>query len=828
MSARPDQKDGIAPADLLADIDLAALGLTLEGIELVRQSALSPPQRKVGKWRRRNMIYEVPMQSLPLVLQAESTSGEYFFLIDLDRRNDLVAVLDQPMTVAVEIVDSRGRATRTTYTPDYIVIDGKEVVAVEVKAENELRRLIEERKEDWIHDGTGYHYLPAECLFREYGIQHIVVSTSAYSPVHSDNLRLLSTTRDTLHLHRYRKIRKGVLSLLRNEGPMRIGDILDRIGDVDTTPILQLIDQRLAYVALDRVTLSAPHDIWIAHDANLVRIAQEADQTLRDIFRESDELPTEDVINPRYELDVAIRLAIANGESSVNKRNKVVSQRTARRYRKDLRDALGDVRALEPGWPRCGNHGIRISELHMAHIKVCIRAGRRNPDHPSIARCWKDYVRDFDATRIALELVDRRPISKSTFYSYWETLPLADEDARAKGGRRLENQACDAFEPQGKLLLATRAFSIAHIDHWKVDLFLYVGTVNRKRITARPWLTAMVDAYSGEVLAIWLSFAEPSKKACSMVIRDCVRRHGRLPELIITDGGPEFKSTHFLVMLATHHVVRGERPPEDPRFGKEVERIFGAFKERFARGLPGYGISIEQARAVSSGFRANNRASLTLLDAFSALETYVFNGYNQSPKPDQTSSRSALTERSLCMFPTSGRQVDWDLKFLIATSIEPPGSNYILWTGRGIHLNDKWYSSRKLLHYRGYKKDLTVRCEPFADSIIYVCIQGRWFVCANSDASQQFYMSDRQLIASSSERTELAALRRELKLEMDMTAALLVNEAVDRARNQTTATSTSPWTTQTTDQHSPEAASAHNYLPFNFENVEPLEESEEL
>lgn len=814
--------------DLLANIDLATYGLTPDGIELVRQSAISPPQRKVGKWRRRNMIYEVPMQSLPLILQAESTSGEYFYLVDLDRRDDLVAVLDQPMTMAVDIVDSRGRTTRTTYTPDYLVIDSKEVIAVEVKAETELRRLVEKRKTDWVQDETGYHYLSAERLFCGYGIRHVVVSTSTYSPVQADNARLLRTTRDSLHFRRYRTVRKGVLSLLHAEGVMRIGDILERIGEVDATPILQLIDLRLAHVALDSVSLATPHDVWIALDESLARIAQTSDQKLQAIFRESDCISTDEVLDPHCELDIAIRLAIASGESLVNKRNKPVSPRTMRRYQKALRESNGDVRALAPKWSRCGNHGTRISELHMAHIGACIRAGRRNPDHPSVAQCWRSYVHDYEENRERLELIETRPIPRSTFYLYWEKLPNAGDDAREKGGRRLQNQKCDAFEPHSKQLLATRAFSVAHIDHWKVDLYLYVGTVNGERITARPWLTAMVDAYSSEVLAIWLSFADPSKKSCSMVIRDCVRRHGRLPELIITDGGSEFKSTHFLVMLATHHVVRGERPPEDPRFGKEVERIFGAFKERFARGLPGYGISIEQARAVSSAFRANNRASLNLLQAFSAFESYIFNGYNQSPKPGHVSSRSELTEASIRAFPTSGRKVDWDIKFLIATSIEPPGRDYTLWNGRGIHLNDKWYSSSKLLRYCGHKKDLSVRCEPFSDSIVYVCIDGRWFVCTNSDASQHLHMSDRQLIASTAERVDLAALRRELKLEMDMTAAHMLNEMVAGVQAHSSTADFIPKATKAADQSNLETEAAHNYLPFTFENIEPLEESEEL
>jgi putative transposase len=50
----------------------------------------------------------------------------------------------------------------------------------------------------------------------------------------------------------------------------------------------------------------------------------------------------------------------------------------------------------------------------------------------------------------------------------------------------------------------------------------------------------MVDAYSGEVLANWLSYKSPSRESCAMVVRDCVSRHRKLPEVLVVDGGGEF------------------------------------------------------------------------------------------------------------------------------------------------------------------------------------------------------------------------------------------------------------------------------------------------
>jgi putative transposase len=98
-------------------------------------------------------------------------------------------------------------------------------------------------------------------------------------------------------------------------------------------------------------------------------------------------------------------------------------------------------------------------------------------------------------------------------------------------------------------------------------------------------------------------------------------------------------------MLATLKVVRCERPPEDPRFGQQVERLFKEFKDRFARGLPGFGISIERSRAVSAAFKAAKSSSLTLLEAFETMETFAFGGYNNSLKPGELCSRYVLSAR---------------------------------------------------------------------------------------------------------------------------------------------------------------------------------------
>ncbi len=93
----------------------------------------------------------------------------------------------------------------------------------------------------------------------------------------------------------------------------------------------------------------------------------------------------------------------------------------------------------------------------------------------------------------------------------------------------------------------------------------------------RPWMTLMIDAFSRRIVAVHLDFEEPSYRSCMMMLRECVRRHNRLPQCLVVDGGPEFHSTYFEALLARYECTKKTRPPAQARFGSLVERAFGTF-----------------------------------------------------------------------------------------------------------------------------------------------------------------------------------------------------------------------------------------------------------
>jgi putative transposase len=83
-----------------------------------------------------------------------------------------------------------------------------------------------------------------------------------------------------------------------------------------------------------------------------------------------------------------------------------------------------------------------------------------------------------------------------------------------------------------------RPWEVGHIDHTQLEIEL-IHSETKKNL-GRPWVTFLTDAYSRRILAIYLTFDKPSYRSCMMVLRECVRRHNRLPQIMVYDGALNF------------------------------------------------------------------------------------------------------------------------------------------------------------------------------------------------------------------------------------------------------------------------------------------------
>lgn len=155
-----------------------------------------------------------------------------------------------------------------------------------------------------------------------------------------------------------------------------------------------------------------------------------------------------------------------------------------------------------------------------------------------------------------------------------------------------------------------RPFHIAHIDHTELDVELIYSLTNVN--LGRAWATFLTDAYSRRLLAVYITYDPPSYRSCMMILRVCVRRFGRFPQIVVVDGGKEFSSTYFETLLATYQCTKKKRPPTKSRFGSVCERLFGTSNTQFVHNLQGNTQIMRNVRQVTKSINPKEHAIWTL------------------------------------------------------------------------------------------------------------------------------------------------------------------------------------------------------------------------
>jgi putative transposase len=184
---------------------------------------------------------------------------------------------------------------------------------------------------------------------------------------------------------------------------------------------------------------------------------------------------------------------------------------------------------------------------------------------------------------------------------------------------------------------------ICHIDHTEMDIELVDSKTGEN--LGRIWITFMVCAFSRRVVAVYVTFDPPSIRSDMMVIRECVRRTGRLPQTIVVDGGSDFRSIYFETLMAAFGITIKRRPGAEPRFGSPIERLFYTTNEQFVYTKLG---NTQITRNVRQITKANNPKKLAVWDIgtlYEALCEWAYESYDT----EKTLHAQAVTPRRLLL-----------------------------------------------------------------------------------------------------------------------------------------------------------------------------------
>jgi transposase InsO family protein len=654
-------------------------------------------------------------------IQAESTLERNFLLI-CEYNSAVLEMWDQPERVSITFVGANDRLHRTHYTTDFLVIGREELVAYQVKPRHECERLAKQRPGRWRKSGTGFEDLAADEAFRVLGIDHKVVTEDSINPITCENLALLLQARRCVVEPDF-KLAIAALAVLAKEHVVTLGDLLRRTGSVDATQILRLIDQQKVAALLDRQRLAEPDDALVGTCQKvLVEVADARSEMRARVSIEGvtlEDAPTVQQLVPLVE-----RRNLLAGIVKPN-----VTDRTFRRWRQRLKKAGGNPLALVPQTHKRGNRERRASEGDLMLMHEAIASVLLVPNPPKPIRGYYTYVK-LHAERIGVGTYSLpsspKPVSLNTFLVELSRIP-AEKRALAQGGHRGATAMAAPIAPRARALTPLRAFERAHIDHYFADQHAIVGIFGKKRRTRRVWLSVMVDQATQVVLGMSLSFRDPSRRACASVMRDCVRRHGRLPETIVVDNGSDFQSVYFEVLLARYGVSKQDRPPGDPRFGGQIEAVFHGIKEELILSLRGSTANDQRGRSISRSHRGQEHACWTLHAIYEAYERYFLKHYNLKVRPGTYTSADHRFTQTAEAFGCSGVPVSYDQIFIIASAV-PLKRPLHVDSCRGVRHLDRWYFHTGLLAL-GSDAPLDALEEPWNDRCIYVAANGSWLPC---------------------------------------------------------------------------------------------------
>lgn len=738
-----------------------------EYIDRVRSNE---PSRMVGTHARKNLVSWFPSTVMDKTISLESRTAEYAFIVIGSYRGWFYEIWDQPEPEKIIKTNKNGVKRPGPYTGDFLVLTESGPQIVEVKTKSEIDALLESNPNDWKQLENGdIDYIPASERFSEIGIGFKVFVYDVKHRYLVSNLSFLLRSRDGEGYSN--DLVKKVNAALSKEFYWTLYDLKKELKIENYTPLIQMVDRGLIQANLDQDMLTQPENCIVARSKILLEKGRElffANQIYQDgVLSEVSimEVPTEREAQSALEKLEKIKLGDAG--------------RSTRRYKKQVKagkiQGLTDFQALVSREHLKGN---RVSKLNSV-VDDFLNDYLINTHAPSQGlteyRSFIRYKAEAQEVHPQYDAVCRKTFSRRLSKISAEII------AMQRGGKRLANSVSEPTDPLHRNLKAQVAWERAAIDHYLADIYLIYFSTSGEVYIQKPWLTAMIDLHSSVVLAISMSFLSPSRRSVAKVVRECVRKHGRLPAEIIVDRGSDFRSVYYASLLAHYSIMHTLRPASHPRFGGEVEGLFGEFKKQWLTQREGNVTDYKEARSVDGDKAPQKSAVLTPKDFYREITAFC-EWRNNKCRGTSEVSAGLKFKTSQNNFPFVAKNIKYDAEFMLATSVET--KKYTVDFSRGIRIGGFWYYSPEIKKVRGRKSKLDVRIDPENPHVIYALVDNQWCPCYSAEINTFSSKNHVDQLVEGLTKYEVLKLRSRIREQDDIELVKILKEMSGVKENQ--------------------------------------------
>jgi len=556
-------------------------------------------------------------------------------------------------------------------------------------------------------------------------------------------------------------VNPAILTAIEAEPGITLRSLLEKAcGVAEPDEIYMLIAGGAIHVDLNAAPLAEPERVHVFLTSEIAAVFEFVchDACMGNDLRRNDRVPYESS-ELRSEALLLLSAASEQDLAIANRRFAMVRQhlagdsystpaRTLRLWTaqyKSAREQYGSgYLGLLPKTPNKGNRTSRLSEASRELLVQFIENDYEILRQKSLFASWAALKHKCYECGVAAP-------SHVTFNAAVRKRPAFEQTLKRKGRRAAYIQSAFYYE----LELTTprhgdRPLEIGHIDHTQLDVEVVCSQTGRP--LGRPWMTILTDAYSRRCLALYLTFDELSYRSCMMILRDCVLRHYRLPQIIVVDGGPEFKSTYFETLLAEYECTKKTRPPAKARFGSVCERLFGITNTQFVHNLRGNTQIMRNVRQVTKSNKPEGQAVWSLNALHSYLSSFLFEIYDtiEHPALGQT-PRDAYLDGLRTTGSRANRIIPYDQAFLMATLPTTQRGTAKVMPGRGVKVNGVHYWAEAFRDPSVENRDVAIRYDPFDMGTAYAFVNSLWTECHSEYYAVVHGRSQKEIMFASKE-----------------------------------------------------------------------------
>jgi putative transposase len=500
---------------------------------------------------------------------------------------------DQPPSIPLAYESSSGRRLAVMHTPDYFVIQQGAAGWLECKPEDELEKLASKNPKRYFRDGEIWHCPPGEAYAEKFGFYYRLRSSVEIDWTLQRNIQFLDDywrfDVPAVAPTTYKAVQAEVAAMpglllselfRRNEGAVNRDDVYRLIAtgslfvDLRATGLMEPEKVRVFpsqdfAEAYGRIRSSHRQEkrlpiidlvpgtpiIWDGRISKIVNVGEKMVSLLGEDHRFA-EIPLEtfeglarngDIVARQPETTVELpssgllsanegALQVANSRFDIVRRHlnkesqpggQSISERTIRRWvakYKRAKEYGSGYLGLLPKTSQRGNRSSKLSEESRTLMNKVIEENYETLKQKTKFAVWATLLRTCKENGVAAP-------SFATFCLAVRRRPVFESVLKRKGHRAAYAHTSFYWQLSPTTPRhGDRPFEIGHIDHTELDVELVCSRTGRN--LGRPWMTLLMDAFSRRCLAFELSFDAPSYRSCMMILRACVRRHARLPQIL--------------------------------------------------------------------------------------------------------------------------------------------------------------------------------------------------------------------------------------------------------------------------------------------------------